>query len=487
MATSTQNDVVTRALPARLGRTSFPVLPLLLTFLPFVLPILLIVGATPAQTKNCNRTTTGLVPLMDMGATKYKNFVGGLYNGTNTMPAAHAAFGAGAAKAVQPLDSTGKPSTTGKIVLVSIGMSNTTQEFTEFLKISNADPKRNKAVKVVDLAQGGHDARKVAQPNHKFWTTAATRLTKAGVTPQQVQVAWVKEAIASPTKLFPNNAIELRDLLAQIARNLKAKYPNILICYVSSRIYAGYAGTKLNPEPYAYEGGFATKWLIEQQINGDKTLNHDRTLGTVVAPWLAWGPYLWGDGLNKRSDGLIWECSDFANDGTHPATSGRKKVAVMLNNHFTTDPTAKVWYGGTPGGGTGLAEINPYGKACAGSVGALRMRWNSMPTLGNTSFALGMVNGAPSSLTLFYFSAGKASIPLQGCELLVDVAQIFFQAQMTASTNGTAIQRFSIPNNPVLTGLKVYAQWINQDSKSQNLAMIGGGAATQGAEVVLGR
>jgi hypothetical protein len=64
----------------------------------------------------------------------------------------------------------------------------------------------------------------------------------------------------------------------------------------------------------------------------------------VVAPWTAWGPYLWADGLVPRSDGLIWECDDFATDGTHPSDSGRLKVAERLLGFFRTDVVASRWF-----------------------------------------------------------------------------------------------------------------------------------------------
>lgn len=440
-------------------------------------------SALGAQSKNCSRTSTGLVPLIDMGTTRYQNQPGGLYPGGNTLPAAHAAAGAAQARAVQPLDTTGAPNPAGKIVLVSIGMSNTTQEFSEFVRISDADPQRNPSVVVADLAQGGMDATKVAQPDHVFWTNALNRLTAMNLTAQQVQVAWLKEAVAGPTKPFPTSAQELRDLLAQIARNLKAKFPNIRICYVSSRIYAGYAGTTLNPEPFAYESGFSVKWLIENQIGGDPMLNFDPSRGSVVAPWLAWGPYLWADGTRPRSDGLIWECADLADDGTHPSAAGRAKVAVQLNDYFTTAPTATVWYGGTAGG---LAAVRPYGTACAGSVGSLGVRWNSLPRLGNANFAFGMTGAKTGTLALLLLSANRVEQPIQGCTLLVDPAAVWFVQQASTNASGTASARFAIPSDETLVGARAFGQWINQDSGSSNLQILGGGAATQGVELVVG-
>lgn len=91
---------------------------------------------------------------------------------------------------------------------------------------------------------------------------------------------------------------------------------------------------ELNSEPYAYQSGFAVKWLIRDQIR--------KAPGT--RPWLAWGPYLWADGMEERSDGLIWECDDLADDGTHPSESGKQKVAEMLLDFLKTAPTAKSWF-----------------------------------------------------------------------------------------------------------------------------------------------
>ncbi len=115
--------------------------------------------------------------------------------------------------------------------------------------------------------------------------------------------------------------------------------------YLSSRTYGGYATTGLNPEPYAFESGFSVKWLIEQQIDGDKSLNFDPARGEVKAPWLSWGPYLWANGSTKREDGFAYEPDDFtSNDGTHQSPSGQRKVGQLLLKFFETDSTTKPWF-----------------------------------------------------------------------------------------------------------------------------------------------
>ena len=146
--------------------------------------------------------------------------------------------------------------------------------------------------------------------------------------------------------------MEDREALGQLLSELRAivqiirnRYPGTRAIYLSSRTYGGYASTPLNPEPFAYDSGFAVRWLIEQQLDGDPALNFDPDRGAVTSPWLSWGPYLWADGLTPRSDGLIWECADFvANDGTHPSDSGRNKVAALLLGFFKGDATTAGWF-----------------------------------------------------------------------------------------------------------------------------------------------
>jgi hypothetical protein len=316
------------------------------------LGVCLVVLAAQAISSDCTRTSVGLIPLTELGTRLYLGKQGGLYpGGSNIRPSAHEAAGLAAARALRPLDARGAPDDShGKIVFISVGMSNTTQEFSTFKPLGDADPAKNPKLVIVDGAQGGATASLISNltspQGQQYWNTTDSRLAAAGVTPAQVQAAWIKEADAQPTAGFPNYALQLKNELAVIARILKTRYPNIRIAYLSSRIYAGYASTALNPEPYAYESGFSVKWLIEDQINGAADLNFNPDTGPVMAPWLAWGPYLWADGLTPRSDGLTYKCSDFnASDGTHPATPGaREKVARLLLDFLKSDSAAKPWF-----------------------------------------------------------------------------------------------------------------------------------------------
>jgi hypothetical protein len=181
------------------------------------------------------------------------------------------------------------------------------------------------------------------------WGRLRQRLQQAGVTAQQVQVAWIKHARMGPARFgeYPKHAEELIGHIRKSLQIARQKFPNLRVAYLSSRIHAGYATTPLNPEPYAYESAFVVRRLILDQAKGEAALNYDHARGEVKAPLLLWGPYLWGDGLTPRkSDGLVWKREDLGGDGTHPSRSGREKVARLLLRFCRNDRNAKSWFRG---------------------------------------------------------------------------------------------------------------------------------------------
>jgi len=277
------------------------------------------------QRADCSLTSTGLVPLTDMGRRHYRGFRGGLYPaGRNRPTAAYLRKGLAAARQVRPIG--------GKIVLLSIGMSNATAEFSAFKRVADRDPAKNANLTIVDGAQDGWDASRV-KTDPSYWDSVDQRLIAAGVSANQVQAVWLKEAIAGENRRFPRDARALQADLRAIARTMRVRYPNLHLIYLSSRTYGGYAITGLNPEPAAYDSGYAVRGVIQ-----------DRMVGKLKGPWLGWGPYLWTDGLIERSDGLTWTCDDVESDGTHPSKSGVQKVVNLLITFFKTDPTARRWF-----------------------------------------------------------------------------------------------------------------------------------------------
>ena len=296
-------------------------------------------GGAPAG--NQRKAPEHLTPLTDLSATdRYEGEEGGLYgHGQNTPPPELAQTAQQQLARIQTLDAAGQPASDGRIVFVSISMSNATMEFSKFKQIADSAPQKSPKLTIVDCAQGGQAMAEWVPKEARPWQEALNRIRQAGATPAQVEVAWVKLANKSPQGSLQEHGKKLEADTLAVLQNARAYFPNLRIAYLDSRIYAGNAKSGLNPEPYAYEGAFPVRWLIQRQMKGDPEL------AEAKAPLLLWGPYLWADGTNGRKiDSLKWEPQDFAGDGTHPSESGREKVAKLLLDFFTNDPMAKSWF-----------------------------------------------------------------------------------------------------------------------------------------------
>lgn len=413
---------------------------------------IVLLGAAPVRASDCSRTSTGLKPLTAPFFGAYQGMPGGLYpNGSNRRPDAHEAAGQALLAQVQPLSPTGElDPQRGRVVLLSIGMSNATQEFSAFQLLANQDRQKNAKVAIVDGAQGGWSADRIVADPATYWSGVAERLSAAGVTAAQVQAAWLKDADASPTLSFPASAQKLESELKAIVQMAKARYPNLVLLYHSSRIYAGYATTNLNPEPFAYQGGFAVKWLVEAQIAGDPDLSYP-----AKVPWMAWGPYLWADGMNMRTDGLTWACADLEDDGTHPSTSGRLKVAGMLLNFFKSDSTTRPWFVGVPA----QPPPAPVPEAAVNAASYIAtIAPGAMASIFGTNLAATFAQ-APS-LPLPYglegtgVSVGGEPAPL----LAVSPGQINFIVPPTANGNSVVVVREGVSSMPLASQTGLYTE-----------------------------
>ena len=306
---------------------------------------------------NCNdlsfnvpNTSTPITALTDLGTGTYQGSEGGLYtNGSNVRPASHDSDGVTFAQGIQPLDGNGNPSPTGKYVLLAIGESTAQNEFNRFLPIANADPAKNPNLVIVNGAQGGATPKQFVASTSYYWSTIVNNyLPQNGVTANQVVAVWMEDTDGIATGSFPSDMTTMQSEYETMMNEMLTKFPNIKLVYFSSRVYAGYSngvGKPSNPEPYAYEAGFAVKWAIQDQLNGNANLNYNPNNGPVMAPWMSWGPYYWSNGMLGRNDGLVWDCEDFSADGTHPSsTFGQLKVASQLLQFLKTDDTTTPWY-----------------------------------------------------------------------------------------------------------------------------------------------
>ena len=321
------------------------------------------------------------IPLTDMTPSEnYLTFQGGLYeNSSDTVPADHDTAGLAAAASIQPLDTNGNPSASGKIVFVAVGRSTVVDEFAVFMNQAPTNSGVNHATLVI--VNGA-----VTGASPCVWTVVSGPpscdptlgnqydrirdmvLAPLGLAEKQVQAAWIEEYNGDPAgdgfqslcdatvagcsnSVSHTEALRYEQQLGGILRAAKTRWPNLQQSFHSGRIYGGYATTNHNSEPYAYEYGFSLKWLIQAQIlqvrSGGTSI--DPTAGDLnykagAAPWMAWGPYTWANGDTPRSDGFVWcngqagsPCNgeaDFQSDGTHPNAQGDEKVANLLMNFF---------------------------------------------------------------------------------------------------------------------------------------------------------
>lgn len=330
--------------------------------------------APPAQIDRGDRPAdAGPAALVDMtpGDT-YAGVEGGLYpDGSNVMPDAHAQEGRARARRVEPLDASGAPSDEGRYVLLSIGHNNTSGFFCAPMYLSQRaacdplsfqDRSRNDPdvdtthLAIVNGAGNTLDAAWWESPYSPAYDVLRDfRLAPRGLTEAQVQVVWLQATLAYPPTraVLPDTAAtayRLTRRLGHIARALKSRYPNLQQVFVSSRVYGGYAdrSNAINPEPFAYENGFAFKWLVEAQIEQMRGAPASGLAGNLdyarAAPWIAWGPYLWSDGDRPRRDGFLWLRTHFKDGGFETSPAGVLKGGKRLHDFFTTSDFTRCWF-----------------------------------------------------------------------------------------------------------------------------------------------
>lgn len=335
--------------------------------------------------------------LSDMGTTTYQGYQGGLYpNGSNDPPAAHRNAAINAANKVKPLDGAGASNARGAIGVIGIGMSNTTQEFRALERNEDLSASRRGPVVFVNGAKSAVTAERWSNAADPIWGELDARIASAGLTASQVQVAWIKLAHAEPATGFPLHAQALRDDVAEVVRIAKSRFPKLQLAFLSNRIYGGYTTRQDRGEPLSFEVGFAVKWLIEQQIAGDLSLNYDARRGPVNAPVMLWAKDLWANGATPRSDGLSWLPEDYEPDFIHPSAEGEQIVANLWSSAMAASPAIKPWYQ-EKGSAPTVVALTPEADAyvSAGQPGAnfgaqsvLRVRGGSQPLRGYLRFQL---------------------------------------------------------------------------------------------------
>jgi len=298
---------------------------------------------------NVGGTTNPIIPMNDLGTGTYLGVEGGLYlNGSNVMPGSHDSDGVALAKAIQPLDANGNPDPNGKYALLSIGLSITFENFNQLKQGVASDTSLNPHLVFANGANPNLTAGRFANTTDPIWTTETDYfLPNADITANQVVAVWIMVIDGFPSGTFPTDLANLESQYISILQNLHNFFPNLKLAFFSTREYGAYSNgnTQLvDPEPYAYETGFAVRQVIQDQLNGEADLNYNSSNGPVVAPWIAWATYDWANGMTPRSDGLYWTCQDFLPDGEHNSyPAGRQKASAMLLNFLKTNDATAPW------------------------------------------------------------------------------------------------------------------------------------------------
>lgn len=381
-----------------------------------ILAALLVVAAAPLRgtAQDCSRDSVGCTPLEDLRAAEYHGRQGGLYpGGAVECPAGHLADGLDQAARVVPRDSSGESADDGRIVVLSIGFSFTSQIFVRASESAAGAGDLADRLVLVNGAFAGYYADRIADPASPYWSALVPgRLAAAGVSARQVQVVWLMEGLQHQDAPFPDHVDALADDLAAVARNVRANFPNARLCYVTPLHYLGYAVGLGATEPYYYEQAFAVQELVARQIAGDRSLAFaDRG---APAPWLAWGPYLWCDGVEPRSDGLSFGCEAMSSDGIHLSDAGRDLFAARLLHFLRSEPTATPWSLAAGRGVVGRpASVELEGDGTSGSAGVPRLHAVDLPTIVHDGeFALRVIHGRPRASGLLLL--GGERLPGEG-------------------------------------------------------------------------
>ena len=208
--------------------------------------IILFLTINPAGAQNCANTFVGFPPINDLGQSLWRGLQGGLYpDGQNTPPLDHNAAALGIASQIVPMDINGDPDAGGKIVLLSIGLSNTSLEFEQFLAVADTAQNLNPALAIVNGAQGGHSIDDINDASTDYWDVINDRLNSEGLSRFQVQAIWFKQAERKPQDTTLAHIDVLKEKYKTAVLISKTQFPNLKIAYLSSRIYAGYAASDL--------------------------------------------------------------------------------------------------------------------------------------------------------------------------------------------------------------------------------------------------
>ena len=234
----------------------------------------------------------------------------------------------------------------GLIGVVCIGMSNSTQECSDYISklASEFAGQANAQVVVVDCARGGNAIEKWIDPANDavLWDRCVDSvLPQNGLSLDQVRVVYHKAAnqftsgdMGAQLPFYPDPESDYQnfyDNLTAFAARVEIEFPSVQAVYTTSRSYGGFSGSPITRgEPLSYEEGHAlNSWLADNP--------------TVGGVWHGWGPYIWAPdcatSVTNGSD-VCYVRDDFQTDGHHPAQGARDKISAMIHARLSEH----TWY-----------------------------------------------------------------------------------------------------------------------------------------------
>jgi len=267
-------------------------------------------------------------------------------------------------------------------LMVVQGLSNTNLEwgqtpndFVTAFKAAKAAGTVNTKLTLLNCAFGSHPLYSTSGGWYNnaagYWTQALTKITAAGFTANDVRVVCHKLADAN---VPIGNTVTAADLStcphvppqkgdadfwfvvyygAQWLRFVQTQYPNCLLAFIHARMYGGYApSTASSPEPFAFEQGLAWRYLLNAQAKQLALGTIDTVAGDLVTncPILAWGPYMWANGLTPNSLGVSWNsATDYAettgsNAYIHPSQAGILQWTQQSMAWYSTNQFSAPWF-----------------------------------------------------------------------------------------------------------------------------------------------
>ncbi len=281
---------------------------------------------------NAVRRDTAKIPLNDLGTGTYMGYMGGLYpNGANEPSGQYAADLFDVSSSIVPLDKSGNPSNTGKIVFISLGASVGGHMMKALIPKTQNNPLTNPNLFLINCNQGAGFAslNSIMNPTDGYWDRVNnTIINKTSY--KQVQVIYLETDDSTNAK-WPAKPTNVKNDIDSALRVFKKKFPNIKVVYVLGRTRTFGNMKYWNREPNPYYFGWGCKWAIEEQINGVPGTAYKGP--NAVAPMLAWGFYEWANSEPRKTDGFSWNSYQTV-DGLHASTEGQVYTYNAFSEKF---------------------------------------------------------------------------------------------------------------------------------------------------------